>query len=459
MDQPAAARHSRRRATGQATAALLVVVGCALFSACGRKGDPLPPPSAVPAPAGDLEVLQRGDEALLEVGYPTVTIGGLAIPGLQKVEIWEAVRSVVFDDEPPEMTKAELLATGVEKVVLEGAELRSAVSGSRILTRLRLDPSRFAPPSPPDGPEDEEDEEDDVDEEEGGDEDEEVSADELAVGESTDEDDSDGATVTDQPVDAEEATEPVSEAPDATESGDDEEVDDTESEEPPVLEARDVHYLGVRFVTLDGKTSPLSNIAWVAPERPPTAPQQLSLSATADGVVLIWSSGEPETEHSGFNVYRRFASERTYGAPIAVLPPVTRSHSDRTARFGNRYVYMVTTLRKTRPTVESGPSTEREIDYGDRFAPAAVTGVAALSEPGRVRVVWQSNEERDLAGYLIERRTVAGDFERLNEEPLLGLEYRDEGLASGSEQAYRVLAVDQEGNVGPPSEVVTAVVP
>ena len=59
---------------------LLLVV---LAPACGRKEPPKPPPSRIPAPINDLSIQQRGQEILLTMTYPSVTLGGLPIEDLE----------------------------------------------------------------------------------------------------------------------------------------------------------------------------------------------------------------------------------------------------------------------------------------------------------------------------------------------------------------------------------------
>jgi hypothetical protein len=123
--------NSRNVLLSSALAALALI-------ACGKKGDPLPPLSLAPPPAKDFALAQRGGILFAELAYPDRTASGLALPGLDAVELWRI-------DEPPSTTPAEQrpLPTakefdGLARMALRvtGSELTSSVQGDRIVLRL-----------------------------------------------------------------------------------------------------------------------------------------------------------------------------------------------------------------------------------------------------------------------------------------------------------------------------------
>lgn len=216
-------------------------------------------------------------------------------------------------------------------------------------------------------------------------------------------------------------------------------------------------YYGVRTVGVDGDHSELSNLAALVPQKPPAAPEGVSAVARADGVLVEWM---PVPGVLGYGVYRRSAQERAYGAPLQLVPGVDqRSWLDTTARFGQSYIYTVTAITQANPIIESAIASEHEVRYTDRFAPAVPGDLVALTESGRVRLVWRASDAADFAGYHVYRREEGGEFRRVTEQLLPTPEYVDTGVAGGQTYGYRVTVVDQAGNESAPSSEVRAMVP
>jgi hypothetical protein len=216
-------------------------------------------------------------------------------------------------------------------------------------------------------------------------------------------------------------------------------------------------YYGVRTIGKNGDRSDLSNIAALLPKAPPAAPADVSATARPDGVLVEWT---PVAGVLGYGVYRRGAQERAYGAPVQLLPGADqKSWLDTTARFGQSYIYAVTSAIQANPLIESAVTSEHEVRYTDRFPPPVPADLVALAEPGRVRIVWRASEAADFAGYHVYRREETGEPRRITEQPLPTPEFVDTGVAGGTPYWYRVTAVDQAGNESAPSPEVRAAVP
>ncbi|HZI63814.1 MAG TPA: fibronectin type III domain-containing protein [Thermoanaerobaculia bacterium] len=209
----------------------------------------------------------------------------------------------------------------------------------------------------------------------------------------------------------------------------------------------------IRTVATGGHASELSNLVTIVPVEPPAPPSTFDATPRADGIELRWAEVGGA---AGYNLYRRSADSRAYGPPLHEAAAGETSFLDATARYGGRYVYAVTSVASRAPRVESASAAEREVDYADRFGPPAPTGLVALPEGASVRLRWNASPAEDVAGYLVDRQDPAGDFHRVTFEPLTALEYTDSGLVPGNRYLYRVTAVDQAGNEGPPSEPVAA---
>jgi len=157
-------------------------------------------------------------------------------------------------------------------------------------------------------------------------------------------------------------------------------------------------------------------------------------------------------------VYRRGAQERGYREPLHQAPAGETRFLDTTAKLGERYVYTVAAVAAEAPLVLSPLSSEKEVDYQDRFPPASPAGLVALPEGTEIRLRWNAAAAEDTAGYIVYRQDPGGDFHRVNAEPVTALEYADSGLVPGNTYRYRVAAVDRAGNEGPPGDAVEGIV-
>lgn len=207
----------------------------------------------------------------------------------------------------------------------------------------------------------------------------------------------------------------------------------------------------VRMRAIEGELSDFSNVATLVPKPAPEAPADLEARAEKAGVALSWSASPGAT--AGYAVYRRSAESTDWGAPTAIVPPEATWYSDRTARYGERYVYTVLALAQAEPPIESAPRAEREIDYRDRFAPETPAGLRAVALPGEVRLLWEASPDADTAGYRLERAIGDGEWTAATAAPVTGLEHSDPSpAATGERVRYRVVAIDGEGNASAPSE-------
>jgi hypothetical protein len=136
----------RRRPTsvparGTALAALIpallpvLLTGLAL-GACGKKGPPLPPLRAIPAAITDLSLRQQGSLLFLEMGYPATTTAGMALGGVDTVELWVLTKPLAAGGEAPSAEPQEFQAGARPFMTLRGSELQSAIVGNRIQVRL-----------------------------------------------------------------------------------------------------------------------------------------------------------------------------------------------------------------------------------------------------------------------------------------------------------------------------------
>lgn len=369
------------------------VLTAGLLAGCGKQGPPLPPLKAIPATTKDLAATQQGGQIVLSFSYPKTTAAGLALPGISAVEVLEASRAAGSDGKATPLDAKQLAATGKTQIKVTGADLTAATSGDRIVISLPL-PANPVPTTTP----------------------------------------APAATPASTPAPG---TTPAPAAP----AG------------PPLV----AHYYAVRTFGAEGDRSEISNLSAVVPKPPPPAPERLTVTARADGVMVEWA-GVPGAA-GGYNVYRRDAQERFHGQPVHTTGAEERSWLDTTARFGQNYIYTVTALAQREPAVESAVGSEHEVRYQDRFPPGVPAELVALAEPGRIRLVWRPVDADDLAGYIVYRRTGNGSFERVTAQALTTPEYNDTALKAGQTYGYRVTAVDKAGNESDPGAEVRAEAP
>ncbi len=335
---------------------VIVSLAALALTACGKKGDPLPPLRAIPAPVQDLAVRQQGEVLYLEMAYPNITLSGEALPGVAKVEVLELARPAPAAGFKVEVQPREFAAAAQPSSEFAGERLAAAIQGDRLSLSL-----------------------------------------------------------------------PLSDL----------------SAEP--TEAR---VFGTRVTATNGEASGLSNLVALVPRQPPKPPGDLSLIPGADGIEVRWQAATTDEATGGpvgFHLYRRDARSRTYGPPLQGVAPEADRFTDRSAHFGQRYIYTVTTVAQKEPLIESGVGGEAEVFYQDRFPPAAPAGLVALTEASRVRLRWDANPEADIAGYHLYRKG-QNDFVRLTRAPVEEQEYVDERVRTGSTYVYRVTAVDAQGN-------------
>ncbi len=407
----------------------MVVLG-GLLGGCGKKGDPLPPFRNIPAATKDLTALQRGDEVVLRFGYPKTTTAGRPLAGLDRVEVWEVVRPL---PPPPATLPAAEPATppageGPETKAEGAAEPAGGSEPAPEKPQEPTAPTTAAPaptpaaPTPP----------------------------------------KPAAPTLPPPLDPRELAGSGTKRLELT---GDELTAATQGDRivvhlpltAPQPAETQVRYLAVR--TGAGKElSAFSNQAVLLTRPAPAGPNRIELTAKADGVAVAWSGGTEEVE--GYHVYRRDAEVRELGDPLGFVPAEERNYSDRTARYGQRYIYSVTAVARRTPLVESGVAAAREIDYRDRFPPPAPGGLVALADPGRVRLVWDApaaGTVPDLAGYQVSRRRGAGPWQPVTPKPQTATELVDTDVTAGETLAYRVTAVDKLGNESEPSETSATV--
>ncbi len=94
-------------------------------------------------------------------------------------------------------------------------------------------------------------------------------------------------------------------------------------------------------------------------------------------------------------------------------------------------------------TVESAASPPACITPRDTFPPAAPRNLAAVGAEGAVNLIWEPNDEPDLAGYIVLRGEAPGSkLEAITMTPIRETTFRDATTRPGARYVYAVVAVD-----------------
>ena len=212
---------------------------------------------------------------------------------------------------------------------------------------------------------------------------------------------------------------------------------------------------GVRVRDRRGRPSPLVVARDLQPLDAVNAPIDLAAEPTAGGVRLEWRPPSGSQDLT-YNIYRAAMGAEPPENPINSTPVGGTEFFDTTVQTGNRYVYSVrVVLDPSLPPRESDSCIPREVLAQDRFAPAAPRGLVAVQEGTSVRLFWDPNPERDLAGYRVFRRLFNRGWTRVGPDPVEQPTWVDTDVRTGQRLSYRVAAVDrvQPPNESPPSEI------
>jgi len=89
----------------------------------------------------------------------------------------------------------------------------------------------------------------------------------------------------------------------------------------------------------------------------------------------------------------------------------------------------------------------------DTFPPAAPKGLNAVATEGAINLIWEANNEPDLAGYYVLRAVGSEPLQRITSQPITDAAFFD-NVQRGLRFTYAVQAVDKAGNESRPSEPV-----
>ena len=232
----------------------------------------------------------------------------------------------------------------------------------------------------------------------------------------------------------------------------------------------------LRYVNASGQRAAFSNFLVIEPAARIAQPPALAapVKIAEEAITLTWTppaaniDGSTPVNLLGYNVYRMDESQNEQSqTPINSALISGTTYADRSFRFGNDYRYLVrsVSLGTGGAQVESLNSNPVSVQPRDVFPPAPPERPSIAPDPsfGRLAIFFAANKETDIAGYNIYRSTDPNlpkqNWIKLNPELLTRTNFRDERVESGKTYYYYIVAVDNAGNVSPPSEVASETVP
>ncbi len=216
----------------------------------------------------------------------------------------------------------------------------------------------------------------------------------------------------------------------------------------------ETYYYRVFAVDANDNVSGPSNVdSAVALDLAPSEPTGLvAAPGTNEGDIDVSWDANTELDIDHYLLERD--TDPGFAAPESFMTPNTY-YNDSGLPTGFLYYYRVF-------AVDSGANTSdpsaTAASYPQDLPPGAPTGLVALTGTGdgEIDISWDASPEPDINNYRLERDASIDFSSPASVDGIPGTSYADSGLTPGETYYYRVFAVDQSTNEGPPSNIDSA---
>ena len=233
----------------------------------------------------------------------------------------------------------------------------------------------------------------------------------------------------------------------------------------------------VEALSSSGKTAGPSNPAEVPLVPVPAPPGDLQLKVVPEGVSISWMQTWPPQNKTGlgteyvYRIMRRQADSKQQPILVKQLNAGNAAAMviDTAMEWEKQYQYWVTPVTlwqngdQQKGEVEGEDSQPVTIITHDIFPPAVPTGLQAVySQVGQnsfIDLTWIPNQDPDLAGYNVYRRTEGTQQVKINNDLVKTPAFRDDKIQPGTRYFYSVSAVDLRGNESAKSQEASETVP
>ncbi len=245
--------------------------------------------------------------------------------------------------------------------------------------------------------------------------------------------------------------------------------------------------LAIKIVDARGKYSDLSGFVYLEPKKAPLPPRGLSFEVYENKIELKWKHPEKTFVHSiasdliicycsyssflsiftislpgygidGYNIYRLTEGKELERRNSSSIKDIY--FDDIQFTFGSRYIYFVRAAAAgISPLLESVDSDTIEVTPRDRFPPVPPKELSAVAGDSFITLIWESNQEKDLAGYKVWRKSQAETKYRLITPELVeSNSYLDSQVKDNIRYEYVITACDISGNESEKSQPVSLVI-
>jgi hypothetical protein len=183
----------------------------------------------------------------------------------------------------------------------------------------------------------------------------------------------------------------------------------------------------------------------------PAPPRPGGTSFDQSSVTITWTPPPVASDEASGVTYNVYAAPSASAAPPSAPVPLNAAPLEATsythagATAGQEQCFVVRSAATLGTMiVESDASAPICVTPADTFPPKAPTGLAAVSGPGVINLIWDANTDADLAGYLVLRGEAPGDtLQPLTPQPIRETRYIDRAVQPGVTYVYAVVAVDR----------------
>ena len=384
---------------------LLCVCAALVVSACGKKGNPLPPLVRLPAAPADFAVARVDDQVIVRFNAPATNVDGAQPVDLGRIEVY----ALTLEGRPPEVAQvdpeelreaATLVATQPAETIAGEVIVREALTSEMhtpVVLPLR-NPSRA---------------------------------------------ERDTSTTHDGPLVAPPAGAGVQRYYVAFA------VNLRNRYGPPtaLVAAPLAPASGPPSAPRVTVTENSMSLRWT----PPVDARGLGLATDPDWLPATpVVPPPPPTTYDVYETARNASSDRPARVPVPLNPePIAATEfSQDGITLGAERCFYIRAVDIVDGVHVRGPASPMTCDpFADTFPPGAARDLVGVAVAGGVNLIWETSQSDDVVGYLVLRGEAgSATLTPLNKAAVTSPSYRDETVKPGVRYVYAIVAVDSAGN-------------
>jgi hypothetical protein len=223
-----------------------------------------------------------------------------------------------------------------------------------------------------------------------------------------------------------------------------------------------VFVFGLRIKDKNDKVSGFSSLTPLIPKSVPRPPFELQARMHINSVEIEWKPPEENIDSStpasvaGYNIYRESEKEEFHRINTALIEETKFVDINFVYNVTYRY-YVRASATRSSPYTESENSEVVELLTEDTLFPTAPKGLVAVEGESFVSLSWDSNKEKDLAGYRVWRRSDREEEFEVVAERVAENVFHDTNVEKNQRYYYAITALDANGNESERSEAISVI--